>query len=486
MATNTQNCINCKKPILNGIQFCPHCGAKQSHSLSNDELKKNPYKILQVSNDVEIEVVEAAYKSLARKYHPDINSAPFSEDKMKDLNWAREILINKDKREEWDNFHKEDNRTISTNVKVNDPITNHESKDTKKEVNTNHRNAQKVSQPDKELSPSSNPIKSIIPIIALIVFSVLILAAYLLTPQPTVQAPAQSTKAPPIKAKPTSTSYKTPNSSTPNIEYDAEKITSILNRGDWYYLEEYAKESYESNVFKPGTEIYTVTLSASNSFYYIQSSWCALNEKILTQNMEHISTSISLNGQLLQNSKLSRLEYEFQPGEDAEFPDGLKCYSIGVITSDWPTGTHVAMVTMNFDQKINDGYDDIDAGDYVTKYNISVIAASSSTETSLKILPTNTPTKGTTILCKDTLPNAGSKLTCTTEKSYCAYYPNTNGKPTFCHDALYPNHQFTLVVWGSDWSDYDGKCIVINGIVTNYLNKPQIEATNRSQVSLCP
>jgi len=486
MATNTQNCINCKKPILNGIQFCPHCGAKQSHSLSSDELKKNPYKILQVSNDAEIEVVEAAYKSLARKYHPDINSAPYSEDKMKDLNWAREILFDKDKREEWDNFHKEDNPTTSTHSKVNDPTSNYESKqskDTKKAVKTNHSNAQKVSQPDKELSPSSNSFK---PIIVLIVFCVFVLAAYLMTSQPARQPSAQPVRPTPVKVRPTNTPKETVTSSMPNIEYDSEKIISTVNGNGAHYLEEYAKESYESNAFsKPNTVTYTVTFGEPISFY-IESAWCALNKEILMQNIEHFSTSISINGQILPNSKLSGFETETQPGEDAEFPEGLKCYSFGIIASDWPIGAHVVIVTMNFDQNINDGYHDYVAGNYITKYNITVTESASSTETSSKILPINTSTKGNTILCKDTLPNVGSKLTCTIEKSYCTYYPNTNEKPTFCHDALYPNHQFTLVAWGSDWSDYDGKCIVINGIVTNYLDKPQIEALNRSQVSLCP
>lgn len=36
---------------------------------------KDPYEILQVSKNAETEVIEAAYRRLARKYHPDANPA---------------------------------------------------------------------------------------------------------------------------------------------------------------------------------------------------------------------------------------------------------------------------------------------------------------------------------------------------------------------------------------------------------------------------
>jgi len=53
---------------------------------------RDPYEILQVSPSAEIEVIEAAYRRLARKYHPDTNPSPDATSKMKDLNWAYEVL----------------------------------------------------------------------------------------------------------------------------------------------------------------------------------------------------------------------------------------------------------------------------------------------------------------------------------------------------------------------------------------------------------
>lgn len=50
------------------------------------------YKILQVDPDADTEVIEAAYKRLARRYHPDVNQAAWAEARMKELNSAYQTL----------------------------------------------------------------------------------------------------------------------------------------------------------------------------------------------------------------------------------------------------------------------------------------------------------------------------------------------------------------------------------------------------------
>lgn len=50
------------------------------------------YKLLQVDPDADTEVIEAAYKRLARRYHPDLNQATWAVERMKELNSAYEIL----------------------------------------------------------------------------------------------------------------------------------------------------------------------------------------------------------------------------------------------------------------------------------------------------------------------------------------------------------------------------------------------------------
>ena len=62
----------------------------------------DPYEVLQVSKNAEQEVIEAAYKRLAQKYHPDVSKNPDATEKMQLINWAYEILGDKKKRQEYD------------------------------------------------------------------------------------------------------------------------------------------------------------------------------------------------------------------------------------------------------------------------------------------------------------------------------------------------------------------------------------------------
>jgi RNA polymerase-binding transcription factor DksA len=89
------------------------------------------------------------------------------------------------------------------------------------------------------------------------------------------------------------------------------------------------------------------------------------------------------------------------------------------------------------------------------------------------------------MLCADTGSLIGEYAFCKIPVAYCSYQPGETGSPTFCNDRPYPNNAFTLVVWGDDWSDYDGRCILVDGIVTTYNGKPQIIGTDRRQVLDC-
>src|SRR5205814_350043 len=50
------------------------------------------YKVLQVDPSAEQEVIEAAFRRLARKYHPDVNPAPEAAARMRELLSAYEVL----------------------------------------------------------------------------------------------------------------------------------------------------------------------------------------------------------------------------------------------------------------------------------------------------------------------------------------------------------------------------------------------------------
>jgi hypothetical protein len=52
----------------------------------------DPYKVLQVDPEAAGEVIAAAYKRLARKYHPDVSPDPDSVERMVEINRAWEML----------------------------------------------------------------------------------------------------------------------------------------------------------------------------------------------------------------------------------------------------------------------------------------------------------------------------------------------------------------------------------------------------------
>ncbi len=62
------------------------------------------YQILGVSRDAEKSDIKKAYRKLARKYHPDVNSEADAEEKFKQANEAYEVLKDSDKRQAYDRF----------------------------------------------------------------------------------------------------------------------------------------------------------------------------------------------------------------------------------------------------------------------------------------------------------------------------------------------------------------------------------------------
>jgi curved DNA-binding protein CbpA len=64
--------------------------------------EENLYRVLQVDPEAESEVVDAAYRRLARKYHPDSGGKTGSEAKMRALNAAYEVLSDAAKRRDYD------------------------------------------------------------------------------------------------------------------------------------------------------------------------------------------------------------------------------------------------------------------------------------------------------------------------------------------------------------------------------------------------
>ena len=64
---------------------------------------KEYYEVLGVPRTATADEIKKAYRTLARKYHPDVNpDDPTAEDKFKELNEAYEVLSDPEKRQRYD------------------------------------------------------------------------------------------------------------------------------------------------------------------------------------------------------------------------------------------------------------------------------------------------------------------------------------------------------------------------------------------------
>ena len=62
------------------------------------------YEVLGVSRDATADQIQQAFRTLARKYHPDVNKDPAAEDRFKEVNEAYHVLSDPDTRKRYDRF----------------------------------------------------------------------------------------------------------------------------------------------------------------------------------------------------------------------------------------------------------------------------------------------------------------------------------------------------------------------------------------------
>jgi molecular chaperone DnaJ len=66
--------------------------------------KRDYYEVLGVSRTATEVEIKRAYRTMARKYHPDVNNDAGAEDTFKEINEAHEVLSNADRRAAYDRF----------------------------------------------------------------------------------------------------------------------------------------------------------------------------------------------------------------------------------------------------------------------------------------------------------------------------------------------------------------------------------------------
>ncbi len=78
-------------------------GASQLDQNSSDEPStRTAYQILQVDTSAEPEVIQAAFKRLALKYHPDRSTEPNAHERMRDLIAAHAVLSDEERKRRYD------------------------------------------------------------------------------------------------------------------------------------------------------------------------------------------------------------------------------------------------------------------------------------------------------------------------------------------------------------------------------------------------
>lgn len=85
---------------------CRHAQSSKRnfHATAVAQQNKNPYKVLGVDKTASAAEIKKAYYGLAKKFHPDTNKDPTAKDKFAEAQSAYELLSNKEKRAQYDQF----------------------------------------------------------------------------------------------------------------------------------------------------------------------------------------------------------------------------------------------------------------------------------------------------------------------------------------------------------------------------------------------
>ena len=104
-----------------------------------------------------------------------------------------------------------------------------------------------------------------------------------------------------------------------------------------------------------------------------------------------------------------------------------------------------------------------------------------------------TNTEKTYIPSKETSQYIGKVATVCGYVVDSRYAASSTGQPTFLNfDYPYPNHTFTIVIWGQNRTNfstlpekkYMSKNVCIDGYIDSYKGKPQIEATSEIMITI--
>lgn len=115
----------------------------------------NYYDELEVSTKASFEVIKAAYKAQAKQYHPDVyrGDPRFSSEKLKNLNNAYEVLIDPQKRSEYDYLNKIEKQSKPSSNTSEAPKSN--TNQSTNSSNTNNSNYEESKEDEDEYYTNS-------------------------------------------------------------------------------------------------------------------------------------------------------------------------------------------------------------------------------------------------------------------------------------------------------------------------------------------
>jgi len=155
-----------------------------------------------------------------------------------------------------------------------------------------------------------------------------------------------------------------PKAPIPTMEKNADKVIEVLQGENWDRSDSLAQEQYTQEDFaRPGTLTFTVNIIDDKPTYF-NYGWCTVDEETLRQNFEHIDVRLYFNDDELGNDVVHNLSYTSA--------NSLLCLDFGVLISEWSAGEYKLEAVATFDEKINDGLADYEAGDYIFVYNVTV------------------------------------------------------------------------------------------------------------------
>ena len=150
----------------------------------------------------------------------------------------------------------------------------------------------------------------------------------------------------------------------PKMEENVETVLEVLGGEGWVSLQSLTTETYtDEDYAKPGTLTFSAEVTNEKPVYF-NYGWCTKDEATLRQNFEHITVEIFFNEGKLGSDVVHPITYTLT--------DGQHCLDFGVLLSEWPAGEYHMKAAVNFGAKLNDGFSDYEAGDYIYEYKITV------------------------------------------------------------------------------------------------------------------